>query len=178
MLHKPRVQTCLHAQHGVSSAQRTVRAHAYAPGGCTDGPCQMVLLLQSFSCSVPVGNRVRLTGGQAAVALLLHTVLLVLTSTMLMVPLGLMTSLQGPGEVALVLYVTLPVLSVTVSVQLSLSVALVALLGAGSLMLVGPVPVARITVPLELLPDNTTGLITAQHTNRAECGQPQRRAAI
>ena len=122
----------------------------------------MVLLLQSFSCSVPVGNRVRLTGVQAAVALLLHTVLLVLVSTMLMVPLGLMSIVQGPAEVVLVLYVTLPVLSVTVSEQLLLSVAVVALLGAGSIMLDGPVAVERKVVPLLLLPNTITGPTTAQ----------------
>ena len=123
----------------------------------------MVLLLQSFSCSVPVGNRVRLTGVQAAVALLLHTVLLVLVSTMLMVPLGLMSIVQGPAEVVLVLYVTLPVLSVTVSEQLLLSVAVVALLGAGSIMLDGPVAVERKVVPLLLLPNTITGPTTAWH---------------
>ena len=55
-----------------------------APAGSGAGPCQMVLLLQSFCCSVPVGCSERLTGVHAAVALLLHTVLLVLVSTMLM----------------------------------------------------------------------------------------------
>ena len=122
----------------------------------------MVLLLQSFSCSVPVGNRVRLTGVQAAVALLLHTVMFVLVSTMLMVPLGLMSIVQGPAEVVLVLYVTLPVLSVTVSEQLLLSVAVVALLGAGSIMLDGPVAVERKVVPLLLLPNTITGPTTAR----------------
>ena len=121
----------------------------------------MVLLLQSFSCSTPLGCRARVMGVQAEVGgLLLHTVVLVLVSTMLMVPLGLMTSLQGPAEVVLVLYVTLPVLSVTVSVQLSLRVALVALLGAGSVMLEGPLGLEKTVVPLVLLAGTTTGPTT------------------
>ena len=139
----------------------------HAPAGSTAGPCQMVVLLQSFCCSVPVGCSERLTGVHAAVALLLHTVLLVLVSTMVMVPLGLMTILQGPGEVALVLYVTLPVLSVTVSVQLSLSVVVVALLGAGNVMLEGPVVLERTVVPLLLLAGTITGPTTANGKHSA-----------
>ena len=101
----------------------------------------MVLLLQSFSCSAPDGDRTRLTGVQFAVTLLVHTVLFLPLSMMRMVPLGLTTMEQGPVEVVLVVYVTLPVLSFTVMVQLSLSVALP--LPGGTTMLLGPVGLTR-----------------------------------
>ena len=69
------------------------------------------MLLQSFSTSLPVLSMVRVYAAQLPVLLacaaLLHTVVLPWPmSTMLMVPLGLMVSWQGPVAVVLVVQVT------------------------------------------------------------------------
>ena len=96
-----------------------------APAGPGAGASHTVLFLQSFSTSCPLASSCRLTGAQALVTLLVHSVLPPApASMMLSVPLGPMTRLQGPTLAlleVLLLQVTLPLASVTTSVQLSSS---------------------------------------------------------
>ena len=145
-----------------------VRMHP--PGGRAPGTVHTVVLVQSFSTSWPLASTATLKGAQPEVTLLLHTVALLLLSTILRVPLGLSCRLHGPGEVALVLNVTLPVLSVTVSVPLLFSVAAggpLALAGAARPSVLGPEGLFVMTVTVVLV-EPTTGPATARRAQQSQ----------